>query len=144
MNTERAPVSPHLPVRPDWLARHTEAALEPGLPIIDAHHHLWDHPGNRYLHAEVLADVGAGHNIVATAYMECSANYRTDGPPELMSLGETEYVNKVAEASASGAHGRIGGARRAAAPHQLCGLRPTSVAAAAWVCMTHRGGKGVQ
>ncbi len=25
----------HLPVRPDWLARHTEAALEPALPYMD-------------------------------------------------------------------------------------------------------------
>ena len=32
----------HLPVRPDWLARRTEAALDPDLPIIDPHHHLWD------------------------------------------------------------------------------------------------------
>ena len=35
-----------LAVRPDWLAQHTEAALEPDLPIVDPHHHLWDRPGN--------------------------------------------------------------------------------------------------
>ena len=29
--------NPHLPVRPEWLARHTEAALEPDRVIIDAH-----------------------------------------------------------------------------------------------------------
>ena len=27
-----------------WLAKHTEAALEPDLPIIDPHHHFWDMP----------------------------------------------------------------------------------------------------
>jgi predicted TIM-barrel fold metal-dependent hydrolase len=97
--------SPHLPVRPDWLALHTEAALEPDLPVIDAHHHLWQHANNPYLHADVLRDVAAGHNIVATAFMECGAFYRAQGPAELASVGETEYVNRVAEASAGGAHG---------------------------------------
>ena len=52
-----------LAVRPDWLAQHTEAALEPDLPIVDPHHHLWDRPGNAYLLpdllAEILPDAGA-------------------------------------------------------------------------------------
>ena len=34
----------YIPVREDWLARRNEPALEPGLPIIDPHHHLWDRP----------------------------------------------------------------------------------------------------
>lgn len=97
--------SPHLPVRPQWLALRSEAALEPDLPVIDAHHHLWEHANNSYLHADVLRDVAAGHRIVATAFMECGAFYRTAGPLALASVGETEYVNRVAEASASGAHG---------------------------------------
>jgi hypothetical protein len=46
------------PVRPDWLAQHTEPILEPDLPIIDPHHHLWDRPSYRYLMPELLADVG--------------------------------------------------------------------------------------
>ena len=29
----------------EWLAQLTEDALEPSLPIIDCHHHLWDTPG---------------------------------------------------------------------------------------------------
>ena len=32
----------YLPVRNDWLARRKEPILEPDLPIIDPHHHLWD------------------------------------------------------------------------------------------------------
>ena len=32
--------SPHVPVREAWLAQVSEAILEPGLPIVDAHHHL--------------------------------------------------------------------------------------------------------
>ena len=36
-----------------------EAVLEPLLPIIDPHHHLWDLPGSRYLLPELLADTGS-------------------------------------------------------------------------------------
>ena len=32
----------YLPVRQDWLDRRTEEILEPDLPIVDPHHHLWD------------------------------------------------------------------------------------------------------
>ena len=51
---------------PEWLDKLTEEILEPGLPIVDPHHHLWDHPGSHYLLDELLADMGSGHNIVAT------------------------------------------------------------------------------
>ena len=51
MSTTTQPASsPYLPVRDDWLARRTEAILEPDLPIVDPHHHLWERPGWR-LHA---------------------------------------------------------------------------------------------
>ncbi|MBI3369822.1 MAG: hypothetical protein HY021_15630, partial [Burkholderiales bacterium] len=44
---------------PDWLARQVpEQILEPALPIVDPHHHLWDRTGNRYLLDELLADTG--------------------------------------------------------------------------------------
>ncbi|WP_418320858.1 amidohydrolase family protein [Piscinibacter sakaiensis] len=91
---------PHLPIRPDWLAQHDEAPLEPELSIIDAHHHIWDHANNRYLHEDVLADVSSGHRIVATVFVECASMYRKQGPTELAPLGETEFVNAIAEASA--------------------------------------------
>ena len=42
-------VSYPLRVRADWLALLCEEVLEPELPIIDAHHHLWDRPAWRYL-----------------------------------------------------------------------------------------------
>jgi hypothetical protein len=29
---------------PEWLGKLTEEILEPDLPIVDPHHHLWDHP----------------------------------------------------------------------------------------------------
>jgi predicted TIM-barrel fold metal-dependent hydrolase len=93
------------PVRADWLARHTEEILEPGLLIVDPHHHLWDRPGYRYLFPELLADIGSGHNIHATMFEQAASMYRADGPEELKSLGETEFVSGVAAMSASGKYG---------------------------------------
>jgi len=93
------------PIRQDWLDRRHEEIIEPGLPIVDPHHHLWDRPGYRYLFQDLLADTGSGHNIRATLFEECGAMYRTGGPPELRSLGETEFANGVARMSASGKYG---------------------------------------
>ncbi len=82
-----------------------EPILEPELPIVDPHHHLWDHPKHRYLIDELLADTGSGHRIVATVFVECLSMYRADGAPELRPVGETEFVNGVAAMSASGRYG---------------------------------------
>ena len=95
----------HLPVRPDWLALHSEPVLEPDLAIIDPHHHLWDRPGARYLLPELLEDTGTGHNIIATVFMQCQAMYRAAGPESMKPVGETEFVNGVAAAAASGVYG---------------------------------------
>jgi hypothetical protein len=65
------PPGRHAPVRPEWLNKRREEILEPDLPIVDPHHHLWDRPGNRYLFQDLLEDVGSGHNIVATCFEEC-------------------------------------------------------------------------
>ena len=51
------PLSPSAPVRQEWLDRWHEEILEPDLPIVDPHHHLWDRPGWRYLLDELLADL---------------------------------------------------------------------------------------
>ncbi|MGI4939750.1 MAG: amidohydrolase family protein, partial [Janthinobacterium lividum] len=97
---------PHyLPVRHDWLARRPETALRPDLPIVDAHHHLWDREGWRYLAAELIEDVGTGHAIVATIFMQAQAMYRRDGPAALRPVGETEFANGVAAMGASGRYG---------------------------------------
>ena len=93
------------PVRNDWLAKHTEDILEPSLPIIDPHHHLYDRPRYTYLFPDLLADVGSGHNIRATLYEQASSMYRAAGPEELKSLGETEFVSGVSAMSASGNYG---------------------------------------
>ncbi|MCU1556730.1 MAG: amidohydrolase family protein [Microbacteriaceae bacterium] len=75
---------------------HTEEAIEPELPILDAHHHVWDDLSNplatHYPLDSLLGDLRAGHNIVASVYAECSDHYRVDGPEELRPVGETEAV----------------------------------------------------
>jgi L-fuconolactonase len=90
-----------------WLAkRPSETALEPDLPIIDPHHHFWDTPQRgHYFLPELLADIGGGHKIVATVFLECQAMYRKAGPAEMAPVGEVEFVNGIAAMSASGNYG---------------------------------------
>jgi predicted TIM-barrel fold metal-dependent hydrolase len=96
----------YLPVRQAWLDRRKEPILEPGLPIIDPHHHLWDRPGWRYLLDDLLIDTNSGHNIVATVFVQARAMYRASGPVDMRPVGETEFVNGVAAMSASGIYGK--------------------------------------
>jgi predicted TIM-barrel fold metal-dependent hydrolase len=100
-------VSPHISVREDWLNSRTEEVLDPDQPIVDAHHHLWDRPGERYLFPEYLADVVSGHNVVASIFAQCRSMYREAGPEEMRPVGEVEFVNGVAAQSASGLYGHF-------------------------------------
>lgn len=106
MTSALAPDTNYLPVRSDWLARCCEEVLEPELLIIDAHHHLWDRPGWRYMADELLEDIRTGHRIVATLFMQCQSMYRATGPVEMRTVGETEFVNGVAAMGASELYGR--------------------------------------
>lgn len=93
-----APASPpHIPIRPQWLALQREIPLEPGLAIVDAHHHLWELPEKVYRGADLLADMADGHRIVATVFVECKTSYRDAGPEELRSVGEIDFVNRERE-----------------------------------------------
>ena len=106
-STGAAPKSSYNPHYPDpaWLALRQEEIIEPGLEIVDPHHHLWDHPGNRFLLDQLLADIGSGHKITETVFIECGSMYRADGPTEMKPVGETEFVNGTAAMSASGQYG---------------------------------------
>ena len=97
--------SHYLRVREDWLARRNEAILEPDLPIVDPHHHLWDRPDWRYLLRELLADLNSGHKVTATVFVQARAFHRASGPDDMKPVGETEFVNGVAAMSASGIYG---------------------------------------
>lgn len=104
----------------------TEAILEPDLPIIDPHHHLWDlrplvgafpeplhpfiatvseHP--YYTFNELHQHLTSGHNIVGTVFMECGAFYRAGADEAMKVVGEVEYVNGVAAQGASGLYGNV-------------------------------------
>jgi len=90
-----------------WLrSRKTEVALEPDLPIIDPHHHLWQvQSRGTYLIEEVLADMSGGHNIASSVFLECRAMYRAEGPVAMRPVGEVEFVNGIAAMAASGNYG---------------------------------------
>ena len=94
----------------DWLALTEEPTLEPELPICDPHHHFWDFrteriPYQRYLLHELIADIDSGHNVRSTVFVEARAMYRADGPEEMRPVGEVEFVQGLAAASASGLYG---------------------------------------
>src|SRR5204862_3701443 len=102
-----AAISPHLAVRQDWLERRREAIIEPDLPIVDPHHHLVDRPETgRYLLPELVADLGSGHNMTATVYLEWLSMYRATGVAELRPVGEIEFAHGVAAMAASGTYGK--------------------------------------
>lgn len=101
-----------------------EEIIDPDLPIIDPHHHLWDlrpllpafpTPRHAFLEAiagaayytfdELLADTQSGHNVVGTVFMECGAFYDVSRGEALKSVGEVEFVNGVAAQGASGLYG---------------------------------------
>ncbi len=103
-----------------------EPIVEPDLPIVDPHHHLWDrgkayahvaadaHPFTRtlalrprYLLPELLQDLNSGHNIRATVFVDCRAFWRAEGPEAFRPVGETEFVNGVAAMGASGQYGAV-------------------------------------
>ena len=91
--------------REDWLALHREDIIDPGRPIVDPHHHLWDRVGQRYMLDEVTEDITSGHNVVATVYVDCRSMYRAGGPESMQPVGEVEFANGIAAQSASGSYG---------------------------------------
>ena len=79
--------------------------IEPELPIVDCHHHLWVLPSGPYLIDTFADDLATGHNVVATVYVECDAMYRLGGPEAFRSVGEAEFVAGMAAMSESGLYG---------------------------------------
>jgi L-fuconolactonase len=93
-----------------WLALSQEEVLEPDLPIVDPHHHLWDRrPENSlYLFPEFLDDIQrSGHQVRGTVFVDCTSMYRAEGERRFACVGEVEFVNGVAAMSASGGYGAL-------------------------------------
>ncbi|MFV0309172.1 MAG: amidohydrolase family protein [Desertimonas sp.] len=102
----------------EWLNQVREDIVDPEREICDPHHHLWDHPGSRYLLDDVLADLTGGtdvvdrdaagasrHRVTSTVFVECAAMYRADATVAMAPIGETEFVQGIAAMSASGGYG---------------------------------------
>lgn len=82
----------------EWLAQVGETPVDADREIVDPHHHLWPSDGALpYGVDDLVADTGAGHNIVQTVFIECGASYRTEGPEHLAPVGETEFVAAAAD-----------------------------------------------
>jgi L-fuconolactonase len=85
-----------------WLDALNEEVLEPQLPIIDAHHHLWTGYGKPvpwqpdYWLEDFAQDLFSGHNILATVFVQCGYGYRADGPEALKPVGEVETMDRYA------------------------------------------------
>ena len=92
------------PPRPGWLALRTEEVLDPDLPIIDAHHHLWEEGGHPYLLGELSSDIADGHRVTATIFVQAHYAYRTTGPAHLAPLGETEAVVAIRQQAQTAGH----------------------------------------
>lgn len=72
-----------------------EKALEPDLPIVDAHHHLFGSAQDlhHYRLADLQSDLSGGHRVVGTVYVEAyGAGWRTSGPQALRPVGEVETI----------------------------------------------------
>jgi L-fuconolactonase len=81
-----------------------ETALEPELPIYDAHHHLWFPPRKQYLVEDFVKDIGNGHNIVKTVFVESmSVGKRQEKSP----VYETKFIHEITQQPMQGQFGKI-------------------------------------
>jgi predicted TIM-barrel fold metal-dependent hydrolase len=101
-------VSTPQPGSDEWRALVHEPVVDPEQRIVDPHHHLWPAGPLPYNLTDLLADVGAGHQVERTVFMECRAAYRTDGPAAFAPVGETEWVALEARQSGGLISGIVG------------------------------------
>jgi L-fuconolactonase len=101
-------VTAPVPGSDEWRALVDEPIVDPEQRIVDPHHHLWPAGRLPYSLTDLLADIGAGHRVERTVFMECHAAYRTHGPAELAPVGETEWVAGEAHRSGGVIAGIVG------------------------------------
>ena len=98
-----------------WLGQSREAPIEPDLPVVDAHHHLWNDDHRRYQIPDLVDDIGT-MNVIASVFIECGATYDTridysEGavvPPEIYKQPVSEIrfvVGEVASHAGAERHG---------------------------------------
>ncbi|EJJ29273.1 amidohydrolase family protein [Rhizobium sp. CF142] len=80
----------------DWHAGSPAVEiLDPALPILDCHHHLFGARSDRlfYRMEDMRRDVASGHNIIGTVYVEAyESGWRRGGPTALRPVGEIEMI----------------------------------------------------
>ncbi|VTU45372.1 putative metal-dependent hydrolase of the TIM-barrel fold protein (plasmid) [Variovorax sp. SRS16] len=80
----------------DWHRRSlSEPALDPELPIVDAHHHLYGvvTDGQHYRVEDLAQDLASGHRVIGTVYVEAfGSGWYPGGPPSRRSIGEVEMI----------------------------------------------------
>jgi L-fuconolactonase len=96
-----------MPEHESWLNLRQEEPVDPALPICDPHHHLFALPDRRYVLQDFLEDIGGGHNIVQTVFVEYGSMYNTDAAQGMQPVGETEFVRDITSENASGQYGTI-------------------------------------
>jgi L-fuconolactonase len=90
-----------------WLDLVIEPVVDPEVPIVDPHHHLWpDGEGMRYGRVQLEADLDSGHRIVDTVFVECGAGYRRGDDP-MAPVAETRFVASEAARSSRPSMGGI-------------------------------------
>jgi len=90
-----------------WQGAFAEEVIDPGLPIVDAHHHLQEDSKGRYLFHESVADMATGHNFIATVHVQARSMMRAEGPAHLRDIGETEFARGIAAMAATGLYGGV-------------------------------------
>ncbi len=99
MPPDEPPTYRHPPINPAWLGLITEPIIDPARKVVDPHHHLWDRDGQTYLLPDLEADLGSGHDVVATVFLQCHWAYRESGPEAMRPVGETEWVRDTTAAA---------------------------------------------
>lgn len=92
-----------------WHARapHT-SALEPELPIVDPHHHLFGSPQDAlyYRIEDLRQDLASGHRFLGTVYVEAyESGWRRTGPQSMRPVGEIEMIMAATAAPVRTRHG---------------------------------------
>jgi predicted TIM-barrel fold metal-dependent hydrolase len=82
-------------IREDWLSLTKEEVIDPDIPICDPHHHLWYDELIKYSIEDFLQDVGDGHHVTKTVFVESRMMPKEDAVLEMQPVGETEFVQNV-------------------------------------------------
>ncbi len=81
-----------------WLDLVVEDVVDPATGVVDPHHHLWPPEGGLpYGLDDLLTDLGDGHQVDATVFVECGAAYRRSDPDPMAPVGETRFVADAAD-----------------------------------------------